>query len=71
MTDASAYDKIKSFVCIDRNYEMEAYFGQNVGNKIEVILRILCGSVKIFHIFLLSNLAELILYILILRYLNK
>ena len=27
-TDHSAYDKIKSFVCIDRNYEMEAYFGK-------------------------------------------
>ena len=70
-TNHSAYDKIKSFVCIDRNYEMEAYFGQNVGNKIEVILRILCGSVKVFHVFLLSNLVELILYILMLRYLDK
>ena len=71
MTGPSAYDKMKSFICIDRNYELEVYFGQNIGNKIEVMLRILCGSVKIFHFFLLSNLAELILYILILRYLDK
>ena len=38
---------------------------------IEVIFRILCGSTKIFRIFLVSNLVELILYILILRYLDR
>ena len=70
-TDPTMYGKIKSLFCVDRNYEMEAYFGKGLGKKIANLLRVLCGSVKVFHLFVLSNLMELILYILIFRYLDK
>ena len=70
-TDPSGYDKIKSFFCVDRTYQIEAYFGTSLGNNIARILRVLCGSVKIFHLLFLSNLIELILYILIFTYLDR
>ena len=70
-TDPTMYDKIKSLFCVDRNYEMEAYFGMGLGKKIANLLRVLCGSVKVFHLFVLSNLMELILYILIFKYLDR
>ena len=32
-TDPSGYDKIKSLFCVNRNYEIDAYFGTSVGNN--------------------------------------
>ena len=70
-TNPSGYDKIKSFFCVDRNYELDFYFGKRVGYNIARILRVLCGSVKIFHLLFLSNIIELIIYILIFKYLDR
>ena len=67
----SASEKFNSLFCVDRKYGMEAHFGATIGHNIERILRVLCGSVKIFYLFLLSNIFELIIYILIFKYLNR
>lgn len=71
MTGTTPSDKIQNLFCVNRHYELEKYFSPSVGKNIARILRGLCGSVKIFYLLLLSNLVELVIYILIFKYLNR
>ena len=59
------------FLCLDRNYDITAYIGENASNYIVPILRVGCGSISFFYILFCSNMGELIIYGLIFKYLNK
>ena len=64
-------DPADDIVCSNRQYEVVYYLGENVGQYVEPMLRIICGSITVLYIMICSNLGELILYGLMFRYLNR
>ena len=64
-------EKIGSFFCEHRQYDISDYFGEGSKQTITKILRALCGSVKVTYLVFLSNILELILYYRIFQYLNR
>ena len=59
------------FFCADRQYDIEKYFGTTASNHFIPMLRVICGGVKIMYIVFFSNIAELVIYALIFKYLNR
>ena len=57
--------------CYNRQYEIASYFNEKTTKILESVLRVMCGGLKIFHIFFVSNIVELFLYIFIFRCLNR
>ena len=64
-------EKIGTLFCINREYDISDFFGQNSKYLITLVLRSLCGFVKITYLLVLNNVLELIFYCLIFRYLNR
>ena len=63
--------KLGSLFCVNRQYEITNYFGDNVKSHITIGLRSICGSLKIFYFLFLSNIAEFLFYFLVFKYLNR
>ena len=64
-------EKLKDFFCLNREYEVAMHLERDEKTLITSSIRVLCGGLKIFHLILLSNAIELILYGLIMKYLNR
>ena len=62
---------VDNLLCVNRNYDLSGYLGDNVSNVVKNILRTTCGSLKFLYLLFLSNMVEFILYVLIFRYLNR
>ena len=56
--------------CNDRQYDIEKYVGKEASNLIVPIMRAICGSVQLLYLAFFSNIAELVIYGLIFKYLN-
>ena len=68
----SVLDHLGSFfLCNDRRYEISQHVGVTASYYIIPILRFICVTTKILYLAFFSNLGELIIYILIFRYLNR
>ena len=67
----SEKNALGELLCANRNYTFPNYFGEKVAVAVTQILRMTCGSLKLFYLIFLSNMIEFILYYLIFRYLNR
>ena len=57
--------------CYNREYDINEYFSENAVSVIVPILRCVCGTVKTLFFLLCSNIAELVMYTLLFRYINR
>ena len=64
-------EKLKDFFCTSRQYEATNYFEERHKKTITLILQMICGSLKIAYILVLSNVVEFILYFQIYGFLNR
>ena len=64
-------EKIGTLFCINREYEISDIFGENLKDVITKFLRVVCGGVKVTYLIFLSNILEVIIYVLIFKYLNR
>ena len=62
---------IPDILCQDRKYEVVQYLGEELGHYIELMLRPLCAGVSGFYILTTCNLAEIVFYIAIARFLKR
>ena len=69
--NATNVEKITSFCCTNRQYDITDSFGDGLRHAITTGLRVLCGSLKITYLVFLSNIVELFLYYRIFNYLNR
>ena len=58
-------------LCGDRKYEVVQYLGEELGHYIELMLRPLCAGVSGFYILTTCNMAEIVFYIAIARFLKR
>ena len=59
------------FFCKNHQYEIEKYVGIAASSYIIPLLRVICVSLKPLYVVFLSNIAELIIYAFIFKYLNR
>ena len=76
LVDDISYESVSDhlgsyFLCNDRRYEITKHVGIQASHYIIPILRFICVITKILYLAFFSNLGELLLYILIFRYLNR
>ena len=64
-------EQVRSFFCMNREYDISDYFDENLKHTITQMLRVLCVCVKLTYLVLLSNVVETLLYSLIFKYLNR
>ena len=57
--------------CQDRKYEVSEYFGEELSQYIEPLLRTMCIGASSFYIFTTCNMMELLLYFLLFRRLDR
>ena len=69
--DNTTIEEDHDFFCYNKEYDLEDYVGTDASNFLIPILRGMCGSVKLLNAVFFSNIAELVLYFLIFRYLNR
>ena len=71
ITDNGIDGSIGNVICLDRKYEIPDYFQETTRNIITTSLRATCGTLKVFYMLFLSNMAEFVIYILVFKYLNR
>ena len=64
-------EKIGTFFCLNREYDISDIFGENSKYIITQILRAICGCVKLIYLVFLNNVVEMFLYYRIFTYLNR
>ena len=64
-------EKVGSFFCMNREYDISDFFGENSKHTITQILRGMCGCVKLTYLVVLNNVVEMLLYCRIFKYLNR
>ena len=69
--DNTTSEGSNDFFCFNKEYDIADYVGTDASNFLIPILRGTCGSVKILYAVFFSNIAELIIYFLIFRSLNR
>ena len=69
--NSSQHESKNDLFCADRQYDIEKYFGTTASNHFIPMLRLICGGVKLSYIVFFSNTAELAIYALIFKYLNR
>ena len=62
---------IGDLFCYNRNYELECYVGTTAANVLEPLLRVVCGGLNVFYMLFMSNMVELIIYVIIFRNVNR
>ena len=63
--------KLGEMFCYFRVYQLDYYIGKRASEYLEPCLRVLCGGLAFFMMLILSNLIELILYVLVLRHMDR
>ena len=67
----SFWHKLGKPFCYFRVYQLDYYIGKRASEYFEPCLRALCGGLAIVLMVLLSNLVELVLYVLLLKHINR
>ena len=57
--------------CLSHTFDTIKYFGEEIANIFNVILRSICGCLRIFNLVVFLNIAELILYTTIFKLINR
>ena len=69
--DITYSQKLQNFFCANREYDISEFWGENARRNITIILRIICLIVKITYILLITKVPELIMYINMLKHINR
>ena len=63
--------QIADRMCYNREYHVESYVGGTAAIIIEPLLKATCGGIAIFYLVFMANIAEIVLYLIIFRHVDR
>ena len=68
---SSVLDIVPNIICYNREYQIKTFFGEQLSSYMEPILRFACGVSTLSCMAALSNLIELVLYLVTLKHMDR
>ena len=69
--EATVLYRIAERMCYKREYHVENYVGNTAANIIDPLLQVTCGGVAVFYLVYMSNIVEIVLYIITSRHVDR